>query len=98
MICKNYRFSLFSCCLSVGLWLNKGDYPENSHVVFCLNKYRSFQPFICLGFNTVKLTTFPLMHVSNGGISIINNVSFKAESNGGTAIISNVPFNACIKR
>ena len=27
-------FSPFSCCLSVILWLDKEDYPENWHVVF----------------------------------------------------------------
>ena len=30
------------------MWLNKGDYPENSHVVFSPNKQRSFEPFVCL--------------------------------------------------
>ena len=33
-----HRFSPFNCCLSAVLWLDKGDYPENSHVVFCPNK------------------------------------------------------------
>ena len=28
--------------------LIKGDYPEHSHVVFCPNKLRSFEPFVCL--------------------------------------------------
>ena len=41
-------FSPFSCCLNVFLWLDKGDYPENSHVAFCPNKWRSFGPFMCL--------------------------------------------------
>ena len=39
-------FSLFNCCLSVVLQLEKGDYPENSHVVFCPNKQRYSEPFI----------------------------------------------------
>ena len=41
-----HRFSPFNCCLSVVLWLDKGDYPENSHVVFYLNKQRSFKTFM----------------------------------------------------
>ena len=28
--------------------LDKGDYPENSRVVFCPNKQRSFEPFMRL--------------------------------------------------
>ena len=32
-----HRFSPFNSCLSVVLWLDKRDYPENSHVVFCPN-------------------------------------------------------------
>ena len=40
----------FICCLSVVLYLDKGDYPENSHVVFCPDKLRSFEPFMCLDF------------------------------------------------
>ena len=35
------HFSLFNC-LSVVLWLDKGDHPENWHVVFPPDKYRSF--------------------------------------------------------
>ena len=31
-------FSPFNCCLSVVLQLDKGDYPEDSHVVFSPNK------------------------------------------------------------
>ena len=42
------HFSLFNCCLSVVLWLDKGDYLENSHLVFCPNKQCSFKPFMCL--------------------------------------------------
>ena len=38
-------FSPFTCCFSVG---ERGNYPENSHVVFLPNKQRSFEPFICL--------------------------------------------------
>ena len=30
------------------LEFNKGDHPKNSHVVFCPNKKRSFEPFMCL--------------------------------------------------
>ena len=36
------------CCLSVVLQLDKGDHPENSRVVFCPNKQRSLEPFMCL--------------------------------------------------
>ena len=32
-------------CLEV---LDKGDYPENAHVVSCPNKQRYFEPFMCL--------------------------------------------------
>ena len=35
-------FSPFNCCLGVVLWLEKGDYPENSPVVLCPDKERSF--------------------------------------------------------
>ena len=38
------HFSPFNCCLSVVLLLGTGDYPENSHAVFCPNKQRSFEP------------------------------------------------------
>ena len=41
------HFSQFNCCLNVVLQLDKGDYPENSHVVFCPNKQRSFEPLTC---------------------------------------------------
>ena len=43
----------FGCCLSAVLELNKHDYPENSRVVFCPNKQRSFGPFKCLDHVTV---------------------------------------------
>ena len=33
-----HQFSPFNRCLSVILWLDKGDCPENSHIVFCSNK------------------------------------------------------------
>ena len=36
LICN--RFLPFNCCLSVLLYLDKGDYSENSYVVFCPNK------------------------------------------------------------
>ena len=44
------HFSPFNCCLSVSLQLDKEDYPENVHVVFCPNTNRScsFEPYICL--------------------------------------------------
>ena len=32
-----HRFWPFICCLSVVLWLDKGDFPENMHTV-CLLK------------------------------------------------------------
>ena len=35
-----HRFSTLNCCLSLVLYLEKGDYPENSHVAFCPNKQR----------------------------------------------------------
>ena len=38
--------SPFNCCLSVVLWLDKGDYPENSHVVFRPNKLRFVVVFV----------------------------------------------------
>ena len=33
-------------CLTAGLYLENGDYPENSHAAFCSNKQRSFEPFM----------------------------------------------------
>ena len=35
--------------------LGKGDYPENSHVVFCPNKQRSFEALMCLDVRTVSV-------------------------------------------
>ena len=45
------RFSPVNCCFSVVLQLGKGDYPENSRVVFCPSKQRSAEPFMCLDKN-----------------------------------------------
>ena len=39
------QFSPFKCCLSVVLYLDKGDYPENLHVVSCPSKQCSFEHF-----------------------------------------------------
>ena len=44
------HFSPFNCCLSVVLYLDEGDCSENVHLVFCPNKQRSFEPFVCLDF------------------------------------------------
>ena len=42
-------FSLFHCCLSVVLWPEEQDFPENLHcVVYVLINKRSFEPFMCL--------------------------------------------------
>ena len=40
----------FHCCLSVALWPEEGDFPENVHCVvyFIINK-RSFESFMCFG-------------------------------------------------
>ena len=43
-----HRFLPFNCCLSVVLQHNKGDYPENSIVVFCPNKKRSLNSLCVL--------------------------------------------------
>ena len=45
---KINRFSPLNCCLSVVLYLDKGDYPNNSCVVVCSNNQRSFEHFKCL--------------------------------------------------
>ena len=53
------HFSPLTCRLSVVLQPDKGDYRENSRVVFCPNKERSFEPFICLdlhGLNKISFT------------------------------------------
>ena len=45
-----HRFYPFICCLSVLLWLDNGDFPENMHILCVrvkINK-RSFEPFLCL--------------------------------------------------
>ena len=43
-----HLFRPFICCLSVVLWLDEGDFPENLHTVcLCLHK-RSFEPFCVL--------------------------------------------------
>ena len=41
-----HRFLPFFHCLVSFHKLDKGDYPENSHVVFCPNKQRYFEPFM----------------------------------------------------
>ena len=41
-------FHRLICCLSVVLYFDKGDCPENVHVVFCPDKQRSFECFMCL--------------------------------------------------
>ena len=49
----SHRLSLFNCCLSVILYLDKGDYSKHSHVMFCPDKQHSFEPFnsfMCLDF------------------------------------------------
>ena len=40
----------FHCCLSVVLWPEEGDFPENVHCVvyFIINKH-SFESFMCFG-------------------------------------------------
>ena len=43
-----HHFSPFYCCLSVVLWLVKGDYPKNLHAVFCPNKQYYCELFMCL--------------------------------------------------
>ena len=42
------HYSPCNCCLSVVLYPEKGAYPENSHVVLCPNKQRSFEPRMCV--------------------------------------------------
>ena len=49
-----HRFSPINCCLSVVLKLDKGDYPENSHVVFCPNKQRYFEVLLCVDLHQQK--------------------------------------------
>ena len=49
-----HRFSPFNCCVSVVLWLDKGDYPDNLQVVFCPDKSRSFESFMCLDLTKPK--------------------------------------------
>ena len=41
----HFIFAPFNCCLSVVLLLDKGAYPENSHVVLCHIKYVFFLTF-----------------------------------------------------
>ena len=41
------QLNMFNCCLSAILWLEKGDYSENSQVVFCPNEQRYCEPFTC---------------------------------------------------
>ena len=49
-----YRFSLFNYCLSVVLYIDEGDHPQNSHVALCPNKQRYFEPFMCLDLVTER--------------------------------------------
>ena len=37
-----------NCYLTVVLYLDEGDHPENSHVVFCPNKQHSLERSVCL--------------------------------------------------
>ena len=50
------HFPPFHCCLSVLLYLNKGHYLKNVHILFCSNKRHSLEPFLCLDLtNTIRL-------------------------------------------
>ena len=43
------RFYYLLCCLSVVLWPEEGDLPENLHpVVYVIINTRSFESFVCL--------------------------------------------------
>ena len=57
------RFSLFNSCVSVVLQSDKGDYPENSHVVFCFNKQLSSEPFMRLDSNICTVRLILLLHL-----------------------------------
>ena len=47
LLCSS--FSPFHCCLSVVLWPEEGDFPENLHrVVYVIIDKRSFESFMCL--------------------------------------------------
>ena len=52
------HFSTFSCCLNVVLSLDKGDYPENSHDMWCHNNLASF--FVCLFSSSSSSSFFSL--------------------------------------
>ena len=57
----------FSCCLSVVLQHDKGDYLENLLVLSCPDKQRSFETFTCLdlrkrGLSLSKSTDWPDWH------------------------------------
>ena len=56
--------SPFNCCLSVVLWLDKGDYPENSHVVFRPNGWLYFEPFMGLGLANDKYLQTDLLLIA----------------------------------
>ena len=52
--------------ISVDFQLDKGEYPENAHVVFCHNKQRSFEPFMCLDLSVLSLRSlFSLSHATS---------------------------------
>ena len=44
-----FNFSLFGCCLTAPLSLEKGAYPENSHVLCCQIKSTFLLTFCVLG-------------------------------------------------
>ena len=48
-----HNFSPFNHCLSVILQLDKGDYPENQHFMFCPNKQHSFEPSVCFALDKI---------------------------------------------
>ena len=45
-----FNFSLFNCCLSVVLSLEKGAYPENLHVLHCSIKIMFFLTICVFGY------------------------------------------------
>ena len=68
-------FSPFNCCLSVVLYLDEGDYPQNLHVAFWPNKQCSSEPFTCLDQST-RFLPAAVRHVVHFSVIIISFVAF----------------------
>ena len=86
----SHRFSPFNYCLSVDLSLDNGDYPQNSHVVFCRNKLRSFEPFMRQGNRSETHPTFNGVDYSFRDVTVCIVSCFSVQALFAVVLTSNV--------